>query len=147
MRVDLINGPNLDRLGSRQPEIYGVQGLQELYRRLDAAFPQVQWTRFQSNHEGDLVERLHQAEGGVDGVIINPGGLSHTSVVLLDALQTLSIPVVEVHISQVTAREEFRRTLLTARGATALVCGMGLHGYEAAARYLLSIWKGAAPCA
>lgn len=147
MKLDLINGPNLDRLGLRQPETYGRQGLHELYRRLDEAFPHVEWTRFQSNHEGDLVERLHQAHGHVDGVIINPGGLSHTSVVLLDALLDVQVPVVEVHISQVVAREEFRRKLLTAQGCSALICGMGLHGYEAAARWLLQRAQEQAPCA
>jgi 3-dehydroquinate dehydratase-2 len=143
MRLDVINGPNLNGLGRREPEIYGTQGLDELERRLRAAWPAVEWSFFQSNHEGALVDRLQWAEGHVDGLILNPAGLSHTSVVLLDALLALSIPVVEVHVSHVLAREEFRRTLLTARGARALICGLGLAGYEAAARHLLEPEAGA----
>ncbi len=145
MKLELINGPNLDRLGSRQVEIYGSQGLQELQDQLTARVPAVRWSFFHSNHEGELIERLHSVDDRVDGVIINPGGLSHTSVVLLDALLVLKTPVVEVHISQVLAREDFRRTLLSARGARAVVCGMGLWGYEAAAHYLLQLREG--PCA
>lgn len=139
MKLELINGPNLDRLGARQVEIYGNQGLQELHDQLERRFPTVQWSFFQSNHEGELLDRLHSVDERVDGLILNPGGLSHTSVVLLDALLALKAPVVEVHISQVLAREEFRHTLLSARGACALVCGMGLWGYEAAAHHLLRL--------
>ncbi|MDP2360450.1 MAG: type II 3-dehydroquinate dehydratase [bacterium] len=142
MRLDLVNGPNLNRLGRRQVEIYGGHSLDEIGQELIRAFPEVGWTFFQSNHEGALVDRLQWADDHADGLIINPGGLSHTSVVLLDALLALRIPIVEVHVSQVAARESFRRRLLTARAATALVCGMGPAGYAAAARHLLSQWNG-----
>lgn len=139
MKVDVVNGPNLNLLGEREPGIYGSLGLVELERRLRAGWPAVEWSFYQSNHEGDLVDRLQWAGSQVDAVILNPAGYSHTSVALLDALLALSIPVVEVHLSQVLAREEFRQTLLTARGATALVCGLGLAGYEVAARHLVSL--------
>jgi 3-dehydroquinate dehydratase-2 len=139
MRLDVINGPNLNLLGRREPEIYGRETLADLEAGLRAAFPQVAWTLFQSNGEGALVDRLHWAAEHADGAILNAGALSHTSLSILDALRALELPVVEVHISQVLAREDFRHELLTARGAAALVCGMGLEGYHIAARHLLSL--------
>ena len=139
MRLDVINGPNLNLLGRREPEIYGRASLEDLETRLRQAFPEVAWSFFQSNHEGALVDRLHWAAEHADGAILNSGAFSHTSLALLDALQALELPVVEVHISQVLAREAFRRELLTARGALALICGMGLDGYLAAARHLLQL--------
>jgi 3-dehydroquinate dehydratase-2 len=139
MRLDVINGPNLNWLGRREPALYGVDGLDELERRLRTGWPEVEWSFFQSNHEGALLDRLQWAADHVDGVILNPAGYSHTSVALLDTLLALPIPVVEVHLSHVLAREEFRQTLLSARGATAFICGLGLASYEAAARYLLGL--------
>lgn len=137
MRLDVVHGPNLNLLGRREPEIYGRESLADLEAHLRRDFPDVAWTFFQSNHEGALVDRLQWAADHADGVVLNPGSLSHTSVALLDAMAALELPVVEVHISQVLAREDFRRTLVTARAAAALVCGMGLEGYLAATRFLL----------
>jgi 3-dehydroquinate dehydratase II len=147
MRLDVVNGPNLNRLGRREPALYGRESLADLEGRLRRALPAISWTFFQSNHEGALVDRLQWADEHADGLIINPGGLSHTSVVLLDALAALEIPAVEVHLSQVLARERFRRELLTARAVRALVCGMGLEGYEAAGRFLAGLpAREAKPC-
>lgn len=138
MRLDVIHGPNLNLLGTREPELYGHEGLAELERRLRGLWPDLRWSFFQSNHEGALIDRLQEAGGRVDGVLLNPGGLAHSSVALLDAVRGLSIPVVEVHLTHVLGREAYRHTLLSAQGALALVSGMGLSGYEAAARFLLS---------
>jgi 3-dehydroquinate dehydratase-2 len=137
MRLDVIHGPNLNLLGSREPELYGGEGLADLERRLRGRWPDVEWSFFQSNHEGALIDRLQAAAGTVDGVLLNPGGLAHTSVALLDAVRGLTVPVVEVHVTHVLGREAYRHTLLSAQGALALVSGMGLAGYEAAARFLL----------
>jgi len=137
MRVDVVHGPNLNLLGTREPGLYGREGLAELERRLRARWPELEWSFFQSNHEGALIDRLQAAPGRVDGLVLNPGGLAHTSVALLDALRGLDLPVVEVHLTHVLGREAYRHTLLSAQGAVALVSGMGMLGYEAAVEFLL----------
>jgi 3-dehydroquinate dehydratase-2 len=130
-RVQVIHGPNLDLLGSREPEIYGATTLQEI----DASLAETAKERgaevecFQSNHEGVLVDRIHAAIGWADGILINPGGLTHTSVVLRDALVATGMPVVEVHLSNVFARESFRHTSYISGIAVGLVAGFGPHSY------------------
>ena len=142
MRLEVVHGPNLNLLGTREPALYGHEGLADLERRLRGRWPELEWSFFQSNHEGALIDRLQTAPGRVDGVLLNPGGLSHTSVALLDAVRGLDLPVVEVHLTHVLGREAYRHTLLSAQGAVALVSGMGLFGYEAAVEFLLG--RGAA---
>lgn len=136
--VHVLNGPNLNLLGEREPEIYGRAGLSTIEDDLRAAFPEVAFTFFQSNHAGQLIDRLHAAHGeGVAGVIMNPGGLAHTSVALRDAVAGIQVPVVEVHLSNVHAREDFRHRLIVAGACAGVVAGMGRQGYRLAARFLL----------
>ncbi|WP_328389332.1 type II 3-dehydroquinate dehydratase [Nocardia sp. NBC_00416] len=136
----VLNGPNLNTLGTRQPEIYGSETLDdviELCRRAAAAHGR-EIIDFQSNSEGALIDRIHQARGTVSAIVINPGGLTHTSVSLRDALVIPGVPIVEVHISNVHAREEFRRHSYISPIADAVVAGMGSHGYTAAIEFLLT---------
>lgn len=137
MRILVLNGPNLDRLGEREPAIYGEQGLDGLLAGLRAAFPQVVFTDRCSNHEGVLIDALHAACTQCDGVVFNPGGYSHTSVALRDALAITTVPVVEVHISNIHAREEFRQRSLTAAHCAGCITGFGVEGYHLAVTWLL----------
>ncbi|MEU4840030.1 type II 3-dehydroquinate dehydratase [Nocardia testacea] len=136
----VLNGPNLNMLGTRQPEIYGPETLDdviELCRRTAAARGR-EIAHFQSNSEGALIDRIHEARGAASAIVINPGGLTHTSVALRDALVIPEVPIVEVHISNVHAREEFRRHSYVSPIADAVVAGMGIQGYAAAIEYLLT---------
>jgi 3-dehydroquinate dehydratase-2 len=135
----ILNGPNLDRLGKREPHIYGSATLADLEAGLRTEFAAVaQLEFFQSNHEGELVDRISAlAEAGVDGLVINGAALTHTSVALRDALAGSGLRAVEVHISNIYKREEFRHKSLTAPVCVAVITGLGLEGYYAAVRYLL----------
>ena len=132
MKLLIINGPNLNMLGVREPEIYGSQSYEKLVRRIQhhAAEIGVEAAVFQSNHEGAIVDRIQQAYfDGVDGIIINPAAYTHTSVAILDALKAVSIPTVEVHISAVDQREDFRQVSYVRRAAIATISGKGFAGY------------------
>ena len=140
-KIAVINGPNLDRLGRREPEVYGAKTLSDLEAELrDAVDPgQAELTFFQSNHEGAIIDKVAElADAGFDGIVINPGGLTHTSVALRDALAAAGLTSVEVHISNIYRREEFRHRSLTAGACEGVVSGLGFHGYHAALQYLLS---------
>ena len=138
-KIAILNGPNLDRLGKREPEIYGNATLGDLEKALRAEFaPAAKLEFFQSNHEGELIDRIAKlADDGFDGIVINGGALTHTSVARRDALLGARVPAVEVHISNIYKREEFRHTSLTAPACTAVITGLGLEGYHAAVRFLL----------
>lgn len=132
MKLLIINGPNLNMLGVREPEIYGSQSYEELVRLIQrhAAEIGVEAAVFQSNHEGAIVDRIQQAYfDGVDGIVINPAAYTHTSVAILDALKAVSIPTVEVHISAVDQREDFRQVSYVRRAAIATISGKGFAGY------------------
>ncbi|MFJ1459262.1 type II 3-dehydroquinate dehydratase [Nocardia wallacei] len=134
----VVNGPNLNMLGTRQPEVYGSDTLDDvvaLCRRTAARFER-EVVSFQSNSEGALIDRIHAARGAEGGIVINPGGLTHTSVALRDALVIPEVPIVEVHISNVHAREEFRHHSYISPIATAVIAGMGIQGYAAAVEFL-----------
>ncbi len=134
----VLNGPNLNMLGIRQPEVYGSHTLDdivELCRKTAAGFDR-EITTFQSNSEGALIDRIHAARGVEAGIVINPGGLTHTSVALRDALVIPEVPIVEVHISNVHTREEFRHHSYISPIATAVIAGMGIQGYAAAIEFL-----------
>ncbi len=137
----LINGPNLNLLGTREPEVYGATTLAEIEK---AAVAQAQetgatLTHFQSNHEGELIDRIHAARGeGMDAIVINPGGFTHTSVALRDALAGVAIPFVEVHISNIHKRESFRHHSYLSDIATGVVCGLGVDGYRYAIAFALN---------
>ncbi|MFI6171137.1 type II 3-dehydroquinate dehydratase [Nocardia sp. NPDC051052] len=134
----VLNGPNLNMLGTRQPEVYGSATLDdviELCRQTAQRFGR-EVAAFQSNSEGALIDRIHAARGTESGIVINPGGLTHTSVALRDALVIPELPIVEVHISNVHAREEFRHHSYISPIATAVIAGMGIQGYAAAIEFL-----------
>ena len=143
MRILVLHGPNLNQLGQREPEVYGRTTLGEIQAALSELGESLGASieSFQSNHEGALIDRIHSAMGEVDGILINPGGLTHTSVSLRDALVGSEIPFVEVHLSNVHAREEFRRRSLIADVAVGQVSGLGAIGYELGLRGLLARLK------
>jgi 3-dehydroquinate dehydratase-2 len=138
-KIAILNGPNLDRLGKREPEIYGSATLGDLEKALRAEFDgKAELEFFQSNHEGELIDRIAKlADTKFGGIVINGGALTHTSVALRDALLGAHLPAVEVHISNIYKREEFRHNSLTAPACTAVITGLGLEGYHAAVRFLL----------
>ena len=137
--IAILNGPNLDRLGKREPEIYGHATLADLEKALRAEFgATARLEFFQSNHEGELIDKLAAfADAKVDGLVINGGARTHTSVALRDALLGAHLPTIEVHISNIYKREDFRHTALTAPACVAVITGLGLEGYHAAVRFLL----------
>ena len=143
MLILVVHGPNLNLLGEREPRLYGTLSLAELDRRLtdEAEVLGLELETFQSNHEGEILDRLHSTRDRVAGVLINPGGLTHTSVCLRDALAALNAPVVEVHLTNLHAREEFRRTDLVAPVCRGVVMGLGPHGYVAALRALAALLR------
>lgn len=139
-KILLVNGPNLNLLGTREPEVYGSTTLADVER---AAMEQAQaagatLASYQSNHEGALIDRIHNAKKeGIDAIVINPGGLTHTSVALRDALAGVAIPFVEVHISNVHQREAFRHHSFLSAIAVGVICGLGVEGYRAAIEFAL----------
>jgi 3-dehydroquinate dehydratase-2 len=137
-RFLVMNGPNLNRLGKREPGTYGAQTLADLEKLVSAEAQKldVAVVFFQSNHEGALIDRIHQADDeGLDGIVFNPGGYTHTSIALRDAISAVRVPVVEVHISNVHAREEFRHHTCTGAVSRAVISGLGFEGYLAALRF------------
>jgi 3-dehydroquinate dehydratase-2 len=141
-KIAILNGPNLDRLGRREPEIYGRATLKDLEKMLRAEARKlgVTLTFFQSNHEGALIDKLGElADREFDGLVINPGGLSHTSIALRDAIAGTGIPAIEVHISDIRKREKFRRKSITAGACAAMICGRGFPGYVLALRRLAKL--------
>jgi 3-dehydroquinate dehydratase-2 len=138
-RIAILNGPNLDRLGKREPAIYGSASLADLEAAMRRDFAgKVELEFFQSNHEGALIDKIAAlTDAGADGIVFNPGAFTHTSVALRDAIAGSSLKVVEVHISNIYKREEFRSHSLTAPACVAVVSGMGFEGYSAALRFLL----------
>ena len=138
-KIGLLNGPNLDRLGKREPEVYGSVTLEEIVKKVEskAETCNCEVEAFQSNHEGALIDKIHQwADSGVSGLILNPGGLTHTSVALRDAVVASGLKTVEVHLSNIHAREDFRHKSLISGIAAAVVAGMSHHGYISALRFL-----------
>lgn len=136
-QILILNGPNLNLLGRREPEIYGSQTFADFFADLQAEFPYCQLEHAQSNHEGELIDHLHRVGFTYDGVMLNAGGFTHTSVVLADAVAGIDAPVVEVHISNPAAREPFRHTSLLARSVVGSISGFGLDSYRLALTYLL----------
>lgn len=137
MKILIINGANLNLLGRRQPEIYGHESFEDLLEALRARYSEHTINHFQSNIEGELVDALQRAEGIYDGVVLNAGGYTHTSVVLRDAIAAISVPVVEVHISSILAREEFRHVSMIAPVARGTIMGFGMESYRLALDYFV----------
>ena len=137
MKILILNGPNLNLIGKREPEIYGNQSLDEYYEVMKKRFPDCEIEAFQSNHEGVLIDKLQEAMGKYDGVVMNPGGYAHTSIALADAVRAIKIPVVEVHISNIYEREKYRHHSYTAEAAVHSIVGHGLEGYAEAVAFLI----------
>jgi len=136
-KILILNGPNLNLLGTREPTLYGNQTFDDYFKTLKAEFPKTQLHYYQSNHEGDLIDKIHEVGFTFDGIIVNAGGYSHTSVALADALSAVTTPAVEVHISNIHAREKFRHHSFLTDRCKGMICGLGLKGYEMAVRYFL----------
>ncbi len=136
MKIGIINGPNLNLLGKREPELYGNQSFEEFYQQLKLNFPGHELHYFQSNVEGELINQIQQWGFDFDGIVLNPGGYTHTSVALGDAIAAIETPVVEVHISNTAAREDFRHISHVSAKCAGTIIGLGLMGYELAINYL-----------
>ena len=136
-RIEIINGPNLNLTGLRQPEIYGTVTMEQMVAGLRERFPQVEIGYYQSNVEGEIINRLHEVGFSADGIVLNAGGYSHTSVAIHDAIAAITSPVIEVHISNIFAREEYRRHSLLSDVCKGVICGLGLEGYRFAVEFLL----------
>jgi 3-dehydroquinate dehydratase-2 len=137
MNIAIINGPNLNLLGKREPGIYGSQDFESFFQDLQTKYPAIQFSYFQSNVEGELINELQRVGFSVDGILLNPGGYTHTSVALGDTIAAITSPVIEVHISNVHAREEFRKLSHISAKARGTIAGLGLKGYELALQFFL----------
>lgn len=137
MQIAIINGPNLNLLGTREPEIYGSLGFEQYFETLKTKYPQVNFHYFQSNIEGELINEIQRTGFSFDGIILNAGGYTHTSVALRDCIAAVKTPVVEVHISNVHNREKFRRISFISAKCKGTIAGLGLKGYELAVNYFL----------
>lgn len=136
--IEIINGPNLNLTGRREPEIYGSVTMEQYLDELRHSFPEVQIGYYQSNVEGEIINRIHEVGFSADGIIINAGGYSHTSVALHDALAAVPAPAIEVHLSNIFAREEYRHHSLLTSACRGIICGLGLNSYELALNALLT---------
>ena len=139
MKIAIINGPNLNLLGRRETDIYGNMPFDVFLETLHQKYPHIHFSYFQSNVEGELINELQRVGFDQDGIIFNPGGYTHTSVAIGDAVAAIKSPVIEVHISNVNAREDFRKVSFVSGKAIGTIAGLGLKGYELAIEYFLSI--------
>ena len=138
-KFQIINGPNLNLLGRREPGVYGSRSFDDYLEELRAKYPDVQLDYFQSNHEGDLIDCIHACGFEADGIVLNAGAYTHTSIALHDALRAVTAPAVEVHISNVHAREEFRHHSLISAACRGVICGFGLDSYRLAVEALINL--------
>lgn len=132
MKILLINGPNLNLLGVREPGIYGDKGFDSYFTELVKSFPEVELSYFQTNHEGNIIDKLHEVGFSIDGIVMNAGAYTHTSVGIADAIAAINTPVVEVHLSNIHAREAFRHQSFMAKNCVGVICGFGLNSYRLA---------------
>ncbi len=137
MKIAIINGPNLNLLGTREPDVYGNQTFDQYFESLKQKYPAVEFNYFQSNIEGELINELQRVGFSYKGIIINPGGYTHTSVALGDAIAAIKTEVIEVHISNIHAREDFRKISHVSAKCKGTIAGLGLKGYELALQYFL----------
>ena len=131
-KIIIINGPNLNLLGRRQPETYGNKSFDSYMKELVAEFPEIELTSFQSNVEGEIINKIQEKGFSLDGIVLNAGGYTHTSVAIADAIAAIKTPVIEVHISNVYAREEYRHQSLMAKNCKGVIAGFGLDSYKMA---------------
>jgi 3-dehydroquinate dehydratase-2 len=134
MKVIIINGPNLNLLGKREPSVYGTESFETYFKVLKSKFPQVKLTYFQSNIEGEIIDKIHETGFSFDGIILNAAAYTHTSVGIADAVKAVETPVVEVHISNVYQRESFRHTSYISPNVKGIIAGFGMRSYELALR-------------
>ncbi len=137
MKIEIINGPNLNLLGVREVDVYGNEHFETYFEELKKKFPQVEFNYFQSNVEGELINEIQRVGFSFDGIIINPGGYTHTSVAIGDAIAAIKTPVIEVHISNIFGREEFRKLSHVSGKSVGVISGLGLKGYTAAVEYFV----------
>lgn len=135
LKITIINGPNLNLLGKREPDIYGSTTFDDYYKKLSGEFQNIDLEYFQSNHEGAIIDKIHEIGFTFDGIILNAGGFTHTSVALRDAISGIKTPVIEVHISNIAAREEFRHHSYITPVCKGIISGLGLEGYRLALHY------------
>ena len=138
MKIQIINGPNINLLGKREPAIYGSQSFDDYLVDLKQAYPQVEFEYFQSNIEGEMINKIHQIGFDYDGIILNAGAYTHTSIALQDAIRAVTSPVIEVHISNVHAREEFRHRSMISCACLGVIAGFGMDSYRLAVEALLN---------
>ena len=136
-KIIIINGPNLNLLGVREKGIYGDQDFQSYFSALSKQYPAAELSYFQSNHEGAIIDKIHEVGFSVDGIVLNAGAFTHTSLAIADAIAAVTAPVIEVHISNVYAREPFRHHSYLAKNCKGVICGFGLDGYRLAVESLL----------
>ncbi len=132
MRIQIINGPNINLLGKREPSIYGAVSFEDYYKKLSEMYPDVEFDYFQSNIEGEMINKIHEVGFSFDGIILNAGAYTHTSIALQDALRAVTTPAIEVHISNVHTREEFRHKSMISCACRGVICGFGLDSYRLA---------------
>lgn len=137
MRIQIINGPNINLLGKREPSVYGCVTFEDYLDNLRARYAHIEIDYFQSNTEGELINKIHETGFSADGIVLNAGAYTHTSIALQDAIRAVTSPVVEVHISNVHAREEFRHISMIAAACKGVICGFGLDSYRLAIEALL----------
>ena len=138
MKLAIINGPNLNLLGKRETDIYGNMPFEKFFEGVKSKYPQIEFSYFQSNVEGDLINEIQKAGFEYDGIILNPGGYTHTSVAIGDAIAAIKAPVIEVHISNVHAREDFRKLSHVSGKSVGSIFGLGLKGYQLAIQWFLN---------
>jgi 3-dehydroquinate dehydratase II len=138
MKIAIINGPNLNLLGKRETDIYGNQPFETYFEELKKKYPSVEFNYFQSNVEGELINEIQRVGYSFDGIVFNPGGFTHTSVAIGDAIAAIKTPVIEVHISNIFGREEFRKLSHVSGKSVGVISGLGLKGYELAVSYIAS---------
>ena len=138
MKIQIINGPNINLLGKREPSIYGSQSFEDYLEELKARYPNVTFEYYQSNVEGEMINKIHEVGFDFDGIILNAGAYTHTSIALQDAIRAIKSPVIEVHISNVHKREEFRHKSMISCACVGVICGFGLDSYRLAIEAMLS---------
>ncbi|MFN3998738.1 type II 3-dehydroquinate dehydratase [Algoriphagus sp.] len=138
MKIQIINGPNLNLLGKREPEIYGSESFEDYFENLKKRFPQVELHYFQSNVEGEMINKIHEVGFTFDAILLNAGGYTHTSVAISDAISGVTTPALEVHISNIYKREEFRHKSIISKSCVGMISGLGLKGYELGVLYFLN---------
>lgn len=141
MKIQIINGPNINLLGKREPGIYGAESFEHYYATLKQRYPDVEFSYYQSNIEGEMINKIHEVGFDYDGIVLNAGAYTHTSIALQDAIRAVTTPVIEVHISNVHQREEFRHKSMISCACKGVICGFGLDSYRLAVEALKEITK------